>query len=74
MCIRDSKDPKKHPDAVKFDEIAYLDVISKGLQAMDTTSVTLCMENDIPILAFGLNDDNSIIRAVCGEKIGTIIR
>ena len=68
------KDPKKHPDAVKFDEIAYLDVISKGLQAMDTTSVTLCMENDIPILAFGLNDDNSIIRAVCGEKIGTIIR
>ncbi len=68
------KDPKKHSDAVKFDEIAYLDVISKGLQAMDTTSVTLCMENDIPILAFGLNDDNSIIRAVCGEKIGTIIR
>ena len=68
------KDPKMHPDAVKFDEIAYLDVISKGLQAMDTTSVTLCMENDIPILAFGLHDDNSIIRAVCGEKIGTIIR
>lgn len=67
------RDPKLHPEAKKFDEICYLDVISKGLQAMDTTSVTLCMENDIPILAFGLMEEDSIKRAVCGESIGTII-
>ena len=66
-------DPKLNPTAIKFEEIAYLDVISKGLQAMDTTSVTLCMENNIPILAFGLSEKDSINRAVCGEKIGTII-
>ena len=66
-------DPKLNPTAIKFEEIAYLDVISKGLQAMDTTSVTLCMENNIPILAFGLSEKDSIKRAVCGEKIGTII-
>ena len=66
-------DPKLNPTAIKFEEIAYLDVISKGLQAMDTTSVTLCMDNNIPILAFGLSEKDSIKRAVCGEKIGTII-
>ena len=61
-------DPKLNPTAIKFEEIAYLDVISKGLQAMDTTSVTLCMENNIPILAFGLSEKDSIKRAVCGGK------
>ncbi len=66
-------DPKLNPKAIKFEEITYLDIISKGLQAMDTTSVTLCMENNIPILAFGLMEKDSIKRAVCGEKIGTII-
>lgn len=67
-------DPKLYPQAKKYDELGYLDVISQGLQAMDTTSVTLCMENNIPILAFGLMEKDSIKRAVCGEKIGTIIR
>jgi len=66
-------DPNKNPDAKKYDEIAYLDVISQGLQAMDTTAVTLCMENNIPILAFGLAEENSITRAVKGEKLGTLI-
>ncbi|MBQ9941458.1 MAG: UMP kinase [Christensenellaceae bacterium] len=66
-------DPKVNPQAVKFDEIAYLDIIDRGLQAMDTTSVTLCMENNIPILAFGLSEKDSIKRAVTGEKIGTLI-
>ena len=54
----------------KFDEISYLEVISRGLQAMDTTAVTLCMENNIPILAFGLSEKDSIKRAVMGEKNG----
>lgn len=66
-------DPKKNPEAKKFDEISYLEVISRGLQAMDTTAVTLCMENNIPILAFGLSEKDSIKRAVVGEKMGTLI-
>jgi len=66
-------DPKKNKDAVKYDKIAYLDVISQGLQAMDTTAVTLCMENHIPICAFGLMEENSVMRAICGDKIGTMI-
>ena len=67
-------DPKKNLDAKKFDEISYMQVIEKGLSAMDTTAITLCMENKIPIVAFGLNEKNSIMRASQGEKIGTIIR
>ena len=67
-------DPKQNPQAKKFDEISYLEVISRGLQAMDTTAVTLCMENNIPILAFGLSEKDSIKRAVMGEKMGTLIR
>jgi uridylate kinase len=50
-----------------------MDFIQKGLQAMDTTAVTLCMENNIPILAFPLNEENSIVRAINGEKMGTLI-
>lgn len=67
-------DPKTNVGAKKFDEISYLEVISKGLQAMDATAVTLCMENNIPILAFGLSEENSIVRAVQGEKMGTLIK
>lgn len=66
-------DPKKNPDAKKFDNIAYIDVIKKGLNAMDTTAISLCMENKIPVIAFGLNEKDSIVRACNGEKIGTII-
>lgn len=66
-------DPKLNANAVKYDSIGYLEVISKGLQAMDTTAVTLCMENKIPILTFGLSGDNTILRAVCGEQLGTMI-
>lgn len=66
-------DPKKNPNAVKYDEISYLEVIKKGLTAMDTTAITLCMENKIPVIAFGMAEENSILKAVCGEKIGTII-
>ena len=68
-----NKDPKKCNDAVKYDEISYLDVIQQKLQAMDTTAITLCMDNQIPIIAFSLKEEDSILRAVCGEKIGTLI-
>ena len=67
-------DPKLNPDAKKFDEISYIEVINRGLNAMDATAITLCKENGIPIIAFGLKEDHSIMRAVQGEKIGTLIK
>ena len=66
-------DPKKNPNAKKYDDITYKDVIAQGLQAMDTTAITLCMDNNIPIVAFGLKEQDSILRAAKGEKIGTLI-
>lgn len=67
-------DPKTNKCAKKFDEISYMDVIKKGLKAMDTTAVSMCMENKIPIIAFALGEEDSIIKAANGEKIGTIIK
>ena len=66
-------DPKTNKNAKKFDELSYLDVIQKGLHAMDTTAISLCMENKIPIIAFALKEKDSIVRVVNGERIGTII-
>ena len=66
-------DPKLNPAAVKFDTLTYMQVISKGLKAMDTTAITMCMDNDIPIIAFSLGEDGGIKRAITGEKIGTYI-
>lgn len=66
-------DPRVNSDAKKLDNIKYIDVIKNGLQAMDTTAISLCMENKIPIIVFGLNEANSIVRAVNGEEIGTLI-
>lgn len=66
-------DPKKNSDARKYDKIGYLDVIKDGLQVMDTTAVSLCMENHIPIITFALNEKDSIYKAATGQKIGTII-
>lgn len=68
------KDPKTHPDAVKFDTITYLDVLNKDLKVMDSTAATLCMDNQIPILVFNLNDPQNIVRAVSGENIGTVVQ
>lgn len=66
-------DPKLNLGAKKFEKINYMQVISLGLKAMDTTSITMCMDNDIPIIAFSLMEKDSIKRAVCGENIGTYI-
>lgn len=66
-------DPKLNPNAKKISEMTYMEFISHELKAMDTTAVTICMENKTPILAFGL-DDGSIIKAINGENIGTWIR
>lgn len=67
-------DPKLNPDAKRFDELTYLDVINKGLNVMDNTAITLCMDNHIPITVFGVSEKDSIMRVVNGEKIGTLIK
>ena len=67
-------DPKTNPNAKKYKEINYIDFINQGLKAMDATAVTICMENKTPILAFGLNEKDAIVRVCEGEEIGTWIR
>ena len=68
-----SADPKKDPGAVKFDNLTYNEVLEKGLKATDTTAMALAMDNDIPMVCFGLAEENSIVRVVRGEKIGTTV-
>ncbi|MBQ0099848.1 MAG: UMP kinase [Firmicutes bacterium] len=67
-------DPKLNKNARKYDNVTYKEYIEKGLKGMDTTAITLCMENNIPVLAFGLFEENALLRAVSGEKFGTLIK
>ncbi|MEW6065279.1 uridylate kinase [Desulforamulus profundi] len=66
-------DPLKNPDAKKFDELSYIEVLNRGLQVMDSTAVSLCMDNKIPLLVFNLNVEGNIKRAILGERIGTFV-
>ena len=66
-------DPKKNPNAKKYEDLTYIEYIKEGLSAVDTTAVSLCMDNKIAIVAFGVNEPDSIIRVINGEKLGTII-
>ncbi|MGH3320700.1 MAG: UMP kinase [Streptosporangiaceae bacterium] len=66
-------DPRTHPDAVKFDRLDYGEVLSRGLKVMDATAVSLCMDNNLPIVVFSLMGEGNIVRAVRGEKIGTLV-
>ena len=66
-------DPKKNPDAKKFDVISFSDVLSKDLAVMDSTASALCKDNNLPILVFSIDDPNNIYKAVCGENIGTLV-
>ena len=66
-------DPKTNPDAVKFDELGYGEVIRRGLKVADATAISLCMDNRLPIVVFDLLTDGNIERAVRGEKIGTLV-
>ncbi len=68
-----SKDPVKYKSAKKFDKLRYLDVLGKKLKVMDATAVSLCMENDLPIVVFNLKKEGNIKKAVSGKKIGTLI-
>lgn len=67
-------DPKTHPDACKFDELTYIEVLKRGLQVMDSTAISLCMDNDLPIIVFNLEIEGNIARALRGERVGTIVR
>jgi len=67
------KDPLKHSDAVKFEKITYLEVLSKGLGVMDATSIAMCRDNRLPIIVFNLNTHGNIMRMTAGEQVGTII-
>lgn len=67
-------DPKTNPDAVKFDELDYIEVLNRGLQVMDSTAISLCMDNGLPILVFNMQTEGNIERALMGERVGTIVR
>jgi uridylate kinase len=67
-------DPVKNPDAVKFDELPYMEVLNRGLKVMDSTAISLCMDNDLPIIVFNITTDGNIVRALQGERVGTIVR
>ena len=69
-----SDDPQTNPDAVKFDELTHMEVIEKDLKVMDLTAATLCKDNNIAIHVFGIAEEGNVLKAICGEKIGTIIR
>jgi len=65
------KDPELYPDAVKFDQLTHMDVVKKRLKVMDTTAVTLCLENKLPIIVFNLKKKNNFKKVILGKAIGT---
>jgi len=67
------KDPKKYPDAVKYEDLTFVDALKQRLNVMDSTAFSLCLDNQVPILVFNPNDDHAIRRAVMGEKVGTLV-
>jgi len=67
-------DPNVNPEAKKFDNLSYIDVLNQRLGVMDSTATSLCMDNNIPIMVFGLNEPKNILRVVMGEEIGTVVK
>jgi uridylate kinase len=66
-------DPRTNPDAVRFDALSYSEVLERRLKVADATAISLCMDNDLPLVVFDIFAENGIARAVAGEKIGTLI-
>jgi uridylate kinase len=66
-------DPKKHPEAKRFEELTYLDVLQKGLKVMDSTAISLCMDHSLPIVVFDLGERGALKRVVQGERVGTLV-
>ena len=69
-----SADPKEDPNAVKYDEISYLDILNQDLKVMDSTATSLCKDNQIPLVVFGIDDPENIVRIIKGERIGTLVK
>ena len=67
------KDPAKHKDAIRYEKITYIDVLKQGLKVMDSTAISLCMDNKLPIVTFDVAKNGNIFKAVIGEKIGTLV-
>ena len=67
------KDPKKFGDAVRYDKVSFTKVLTDSLGVMDSTAASLCKDNDLPILLFDLSDPHNIVKAMCGEQVGTIV-
>lgn len=67
-------DPEKDPKAVKYDSISFKECIDKNLKIMDMTAFTLCMENNLPIIVFDMNQEGNLKKLVCGEKVGTLVK
>jgi len=67
-------DPVKNDNAVKYKELTYIEVLNKSLKVMDSTAISLCMDNDIPLIVFGLDDYDNIERAIIGEDVGTVVK
>ena len=67
-------DPKKNPNAVKYDTLSYMDVLNKNLGVMDMTPASFCKDRNIPFLVFSIEDPENIVRAVAGEKVGTLVQ
>ena len=69
-----NKDPEKYPDAKKYEELTYLEVLEKNLRILDSTATSLCMENDLPVVVFDITKSGNIKDVISGKKIGTIVR
>ena len=69
-----SADPKVDKNAIKYDEISYLDVLNKDLKVMDSTAPALCKDNNIPIMVFGIAEPENMVKAVMGENVGTLVK
>jgi uridylate kinase len=67
------KDPVKEKDAVKFDELSFIEVLKRGLKVMDATAISLCMDNNLPIIVFDMKTEGNIVRIAKGEKVGTLV-
>jgi len=66
-------DPELNPDAVKFDSIGYMDILKRNLKVMDLTAVSLCQENNLPMMVFNMNEPDNLLKLVLGENVGTIV-
>ena len=69
-----SADPKEDKEAIKYDEITYLDILNKDLKVMDSTATSLCKDNNIPLVVFGIDEPENIVKIIKGERVGTIVK